>query len=297
MNTALVLAAGMGTVLGTGLALGLRAIAGPAPMDVAAALGHLTTRTTTTTPATGWRAWRARLLTYATDHADHARHPWLSIPTHDLDLLERTSTDYVTMRLRWAVSSLAIATLLAVSLTVVSVPVEVLVGLVAVGGLVGAVVPVWKLRDQAAVAREDARRALAVYLELVAQQRTAGHAPGPALREAAAVGDHWLMTRLHRTLTHAEHSGHSPWDALRALGTTIRLPELVAVADLAATAADGAAIYTSLTTHAASLRTAAISTDKAEANTRTERLTLPVTLLMLGILLLVLYPAVAQLLG
>ncbi|TDD41380.1 pilus assembly protein TadB [Saccharopolyspora elongata] len=297
MNTALTLAAGLGIVLGTGLTLGLRAIAGPAPMDVSAALDHLATRTTASTPATGWRAWRARLVTYATDRADHARHPWLGIPTHDLGLLERTTADYMTTRLRWAVSSLAAATLLAVSLAVAGVPVGVSVGLVAAGGLVGAVVPVSRLRDQAAVAREDAKRALAVYLDLVAQQRTAGHAPGPALREAAAVGDHWLLTRLHRTLTHAEHSGHSPWDALRALGTTIRLPELAAVADLAATAADGAAIYTSLTTHAASLRTAAISTDKADANTRTERLTLPVTLLMLGILLLVLYPAVTRLLG
>ncbi|MEV0700041.1 pilus assembly protein TadB [Saccharopolyspora sp. NPDC050389] len=297
MNTALALAAGLGTMLGIGIVIGVRAVVGPAPMDLSAALGHLATRTTASAPAAGWRAWRARLSTYATNRANRARNPWLGIPTHDLDLLERSPTDYVTMRLRWAASSLAVATLLAVSLTVVGVPAGVLVGLVAAGGLVGAVVPVWQLRDQAAAAREDARRALAVYLDLVAQQRTAGHAPGPALREAAAVGDHRLLTRLHRTLTHAEHSGHSPWEALRILGTTIRLPELVAVADLAATAADGAAIYTSLTTHATSLRTAAISTDKAEANTHTERLTLPVTTLMLGILLLILYPAVTRLLG
>ncbi|MGW1680090.1 type II secretion system F family protein [Saccharopolyspora sp. NPDC002376] len=297
MNTALLLAAAVGCAFGLGLTLAVRAVMGPAPMDVSAALGHLSSRSSASAPATGWGAWRTRVVDSTTHHAQRARSSWLGIPVHDLALLERTPSDYVAARLQWLVSSLSATVLLAIVLAVLGVPLELLVGLVATGGLVGVVVPVWQLRDRAAAAREDAQRALPVYLDLVAQQRTAGQAPGPALREAAAVGDHWLLTRLHRTLTRAEHSGHSPWDALRDLGTHTKLPELIAVADLAATAADGAAIYQSLTTHAASLRTAAISTDKAEANTRTERLTLPVTLLLLGVLLLVLYPAATRLLG
>ncbi|KAA5825442.1 pilus assembly protein TadB [Saccharopolyspora hirsuta] len=297
MNTAQLLAIGIGCVFGLGLTLAVRAAVGPAPMDVPAALDHLTTRTSGSVPAGGWRAWRARVVDSTTRQAQRARSSWLGIPVHDLALLERAPSDHVEQRLRWITCSLGTTVPAAIVLASLGLPLELLVGLAAVGGLVGVVVPVWQLHARAAAAREDALRALPVYLDLVAQQRTAGHAPGPALREAAAIGDHWLLTRLHRTLTHAEHSGHSSWDALRTLGTHTKLTELVAVADLAATAADGAAIYQSLTTHAASLRAAAISTDKAEANTRTERLTLPVTLLLLGVLLLVLYPAVTRLLG
>ncbi|MGI8311674.1 type II secretion system F family protein [Saccharopolyspora hattusasensis] len=296
MNPVLQAAAGLGAMLGLGLATGVRVVAGPAPMDLAAAVRHLTTRTR---PTVGWKARRAGLLARVTERAHQARHPWLGIPVHDLDLLDRTPTGYVAARARWAAASLTAAAVLALGAAVVGVvfPLGVSVLVVCVAGGVGAMVPVWQIRDQARRAREDGRRALAVYLELIAQQRAAGHAPGPALREAAGVGEHWLFTRLRRTLTHAEHSGHSPWDALRDLGKRIRVRELVAVADLAATAADGAAISTSLTTQAASLRAAAISADKADANTRTERLTLPVTALMLGFLLLVLYPAVVRLLG
>ncbi|RKT86406.1 hypothetical protein SAMN05421805_10647 [Saccharopolyspora antimicrobica] len=295
MNTVLLLAVGAGCMLGLGLTLAVRTVVGPAPMDASAALDHLAHRGSTSVPAAGWRA---RVVDSATRRTQHQALPsWLGIPVHDLALLNLTPTDYVTARLRWLTGSLAVTILLAIGPAAVGVPLELLAGLAAVGVLVGAVLPVWQLRDRATATREDAQRALPVYLDLVAQQRGAGQAPGPALREAAAVGDHWLLTRLHSTLTHAEHSGHSPWDALRDLGTRTKLPELVAVADLAATAADGAAIYASLTTHAASLRSAAISTDKAEANARTERLTLPVTLLLLGVLLLACYPAVTRLLG
>lgn len=287
MTPTLVLAALVGALLGIGLAAGVRGVVGPAPMGLQAALHHLTHPTTA----------QHRRLDRLIQWAQQAGHPWLAIPEADLDLLERTPQSYVSSRITWGLAS-GLAGLVLATGFVAAGTVSLLVAPVLVLGCVvaGAWVPVWRTRDAARHARSDARRVLAVYLDLVAQERAAGEAPGPALHEAAALADHPLLQRLHRTLVRAENHGYSPWDALRGLGEQVRLDELVTVADLAATAADGAAIYASLTAQAASLRATTTTEDKAEANTRTERLTLPVTALMAGFLLLALYPTIARLL-
>ncbi|WP_406690699.1 pilus assembly protein TadB [Saccharopolyspora sp. ID03-671] len=284
MTPTLPLAALIGGLLGIGLAAGVRGMAGPAPMGLQAALHRLNHSTT---------AHDGR-LDRLVQKAQHAGHPWLAIPEADLDLLERTPQSYVSSRIKWALCC-GLAGMVLATVFVAAGTVQVIVAPVVVAGA-GAWVPVWRTRDAARHARSDARRVLAVYLDLVAQERAAGQAPGPALREAAALADHPLLQRLHRTLVRAENHGYSPWDALRGLGEQIRLDELVTVADLAATAADGAAIYASLTAQAASLRATTTTEDKTEANARTERLTLPVTALMAGFLLLALYPTVARLL-
>ena len=61
--------------------------------------------------------------------------------------------------------------------------------------------------------------------------------------------------------------------------------------DIVASAADGAAVYKTLTSKATALRATALAVDKARANERSEKLVLPVALLAVGFLLLVLYPA------
>ncbi|RRO17056.1 pilus assembly protein TadB [Saccharopolyspora rhizosphaerae] len=287
MTPTLGLAALVGALLGIGLAAGVRSVVGPAPMGLQAALHHLTH------PTTAQHRHLDRLIQWA----QQAGPPWLAIPEADLDLLERTPRSYVSNRITWGLSAGLAGLVLAMGF-VAAGTVSLLVAPVLVLGCAaaGAWVPVWRTRDAARHARSDARRVLAVYLDLVAQERAAGQAPGPALHEAAALTDHPLLQRLHHTLVRAENHGYSPWDALRGLGEQVRLDELVTVADLAATAADGAAIYASLTAQAASLRATTTTEDKAEANARTERLTLPVTALMAGFLLLALYPTVARLL-
>lgn len=286
MTPTLPLAAFVGALLGIGLAAGVRSVVGPAPMGLQAALHHLAHPT----------AQRGR-LDWLIQRAQHAGHPWLAIPEADLDLLEQTPRSYVSSRVTWALSC-GFAGLVLAGVFVAAGTVPVLVAPVLVLGCAGAGawVPVWRTRDAARHARSDSRQVLAVYLELVAQERAAGQAPGPALHEAAALADHPLLQRLHYTLVRAENHGYSPWDALRGLGEQIRLDELVTVADLATTAADGAAIYASLTAQVASLRATTTTEDKAEANARTEHLTLPITALMAGFLLLALYPTVARLL-
>ncbi|MGW0891504.1 type II secretion system F family protein [Saccharopolyspora sp. NPDC002578] len=279
----------LGLTLGTGLVLAFAAILPTAPLRLDAALHQITTRTAGTSNP---RLFTDRLAS----RAARARHPWLGLPTADLDLLERTPQQYLAQRVRGAALGTAIGAGIGLlgSITVVPPTLAVILGVVGGAGL--GMLPYFQLRDAAAQRREDYRRVLAVYLDLVAQERNAGRAATPALREAAELTEHPLFLRIRATVTQAHRLGHTPWDALRDLGDRLRLPELAEVADLADTAADGAAIATSLHTKAASLRHAALATDTADAHSRSERLTLPTSLLMLAFLGLVLYPTVAQLL-
>ncbi|QGK70295.1 pilus assembly protein TadB [Allosaccharopolyspora coralli] len=292
----LLLSLALGLLFGLGLVLAVRAVAGPAPMDLAAACAQLHQPHTGTGSRWGWRARTDRALHHLTRRAEHTAHPWLGVPTSDLDLLDRTPSNYVLHRLRSTATSTGIALVGGVILGALGIP-GVLVLLLVVGAAVlGAMLPAWQVRDQARVRRQDARRGLAVYLDLVAQERATGRAPSQALREAADTGHHWLFTRLRYALAHADRIGQPPWDAVRDLGARLRITDLTDLADLAATAADGAAIYTSLRAKATSLRHSTLSDDKAEANARSERLTLPVTVLLVGFLLLVLYPTALRLL-
>ena len=231
-------------------------------------------------------------------HAGVRRHPWLALPTADLDLLEQRPQSYLAHRLRSAVVGLAAAAALG-ALAVASgwMPPAVVVLAALAGAALGGMWPHIQLREAAAARRDAYQRALSTYLDLVAHERAAGRAATPALREAAEVSNHPLFCRIRTAVASAHRHGHTPWQALRDLGTRIQLPELVDIADLAETAADGAAIATSLHTKADSLRHTALTRDIAEANSRSERLTVPVSLLLISVLGLVLYPTLAQLLA
>ncbi|GAA4869960.1 hypothetical protein GCM10023222_25970 [Saccharopolyspora cebuensis] len=280
----------LGLVFGAGLAAVFLAAVPDAKLHLPYALER-TSRGASPQPTTGV------VVTGLTDRAARSSHPWLGLPQADLDVLELSPSRYIARRLRGAALGAATGTVLVLVNATATVVPAALVPLGALAGTgLGGMLPYFQLRDRARQRRDSYRRVLAVYLDLVAQERSAGRAATPALREAAEASDHPLLLRIRATVLHAHRLGRTPWDALRDLGTRLKVPELVDVADLADTAADGAAIATSLHTKAASLRHAALSDDTAEANRRSERLTLPVSLLMVAFLGLVLYPTTAQLL-
>lgn len=293
------LAAVLGAALGTSFLLLLLRHVAPAPMDLAAAWKHLSHRESPNTATWGWRSHLPALPNRLAKAAAQAQHPWLGIPAADLALLETTPRAYIQQRLHGAglgaVASILLGlvpVLAGFATTVTLLPVT------AAGGVVlGALWPVWSVREHAATARHEARRALATYLELVAGERASGQAPAPALAHAAQLGQHWMFTRLERSLTHAQRTGHTPWSALRDLGQRLEIDALIDIADIADTASEGAAVYDSLTAQAASLRQQTRSSERAAANTASERLTLPTSLLMISFLLLVLYPTAAHLLA
>ncbi len=282
----------LGLAASTGLVLTVLAILRPAPMHVSNAWHQLHTQ-----PAgTGSRG--SGLAERIATRWEHSPHGWLRLPAADLAVLELTPATLVHRCLRGAAVGLSTGLLAGLAATAVSdlAPVELAPVLVLAGLALGVLLPVRQVREHATQARHDARRGLATYLDLVAGERTAGQAPGPALSEAAALGQHWLFTRIARCLAHARRVGTTPWAALRDLGSQLAIEALTDVADLAETAADGAAVTTSLTTHAATLRSQTQSSERAAANAASERLTLPSSLMLLSLLLLVLYPTAAHLL-
>jgi hypothetical protein len=154
------------------------------------------------------------------------------------------------------------------------------------------------VRDQAAEARGQMRRALCSYLDLVSLRRDASEGPTVALERAAALGEGWVFGRISDALIAARLAGAPPWDGLRRLAADTGVGELVDVADIAVVAAqEGASIAPTLRARAQSLRVQLLAEEEAAANTASEKLTAPVALLSIGFLLLFLYPALARLMA
>lgn len=289
-----------GTAIGLAIACAVAAVARPAPIYLTAALARLDARSRLAdNNKEATVGYVERLLVPAAARAARSSSRWWGIPGRDLDTCDLTPTRYLARRAAWA--GFAVSLSLVFWLILLTAGISVPAGFVAVGalagGVLGSAVPVLDVVEAAAKRRDEFRRAIAAYLDLVAQERASGAAAGPALIEAARVADSWPFQRIHATLVRAEHAGETPWDALTRLADRMGVPELGDVADIAATAADGAAVYATLTTKAKGLRRATLAADKTEANSRSQRLTLPVTLLLIGFLLLVIYPAFIRLLG
>ncbi|WP_329065561.1 type II secretion system F family protein [Amycolatopsis sp. NBC_01480] len=287
----------LGALAGPAVVCVLLAVLRPAPVNVAAAVAALdgrARRRADGVPDQGrWSARMQRLAGYSARSSNR----WWGIPAADLDVLGLTADRYLVRQLAWAAG--AIASVLAVAglawFAGLAFPGPLVVLAVVAAAGAGSVVPVLAVREDAARARSEFRRATAAYLDLVAQERATGRAPSQALAEAAAVGDSWVFSRISRTLSRAARAGHTPWDASSRLGKRMGVVELADLADILATAADGAAIYTTLIAKAGALRAAALAAEKTDANARSQRLALPVALLLIAFLLLVLYPAMIRL--
>lgn len=281
--------------LGAGLAASclLLACLRPAPLDLVAALARLdsaTDRNNSPRSAGGW-------LDPIVARSSRCGNRWLGIPLGDLDLLDRTPTRYVASRIVWALGGVGLIACAWVTALVMGIDVPAPVGLpaAAVAAGAGALVPRLSVEEDAAHAREEFRRAVAVYLTLVAQERATGRAPSQALADAAGIADNWVFVRIRTALASARRTGITPWEALARLSAQVGVAELADLADIIATAADGAAVYTTLTARARALRASAITDERARANKRSEQLTIPGTLLLVGWLIVLLYPTAIRL--
>jgi tight adherence protein C len=156
----------------------------------------------------------------------------------------------------------------------------------------GASLGVLELRSRAKQRRHQARRAVSCLLDLVVLALAGGMGTEGALQAAVSMGDDWLSRRLAHELERARHAGMPPWTVIGELGERLGLVELrewAGAMRLAGT--EGARVRASLSAKAASLRQRMLSDAEAEANATTQRLFLPGSLLLLGFLLFIGYPA------
>lgn len=284
----------LGAGIGVGAWLLVRSLA-PRPLELAAIESRLSRPGV---PATGepparpardrLAAAAARLLPALGHHSDRS---------HLLRLAGRTPERHALDKLVGASGGLTGTALLGAGLTLTGVgPPPVVLAfaavLVAAGGFV---LPDLLLRDEAEKRRRAFRHALSSYLDLVNVILAGGGGIETSLHAAADAGDGWAFASIRRALDRARLTNRSPWDTLAELGDDLgieELAELAASVELAGS--QGARIRASLAAKADSLRGHQVAETEAAAEAATERMTIPVAVLLFGFLVFIAYPAVQQ---
>lgn len=288
--------------LGTGLGLGLWALAvwlvppRPALATVLARLRAAPTPPILSTEDTGWVA------RFAAPFVGPLRA--LGLPgtrvARDLTVLGRPMTTHLAEKATLAIAGLFAPVLASGLLAITGAGVGVEVPLIAGVALAAAgfVLPDLRARSEAATRRIGFRHAFSAYLDLVWISLAGGAGVDSALSDSVTIGRGWAFTQLRRALTAARLTRTTPWATLRRLGEELdvtELAELAASVSLAGT--EGAKVRASLGAKAAALRTHRITDAEADAQSATERMSLPVMLLFLGFLVFIAYPALAQVLN
>jgi Flp pilus assembly protein TadB len=230
-------------------------------------------------------AWLASRLT---------RPGGLAVPRADLALLGRTPEKFLVHKLAAAAAGLVSFALVSALLALdgISLPWELPAAASLAAGAGMFFFPDYDVRAEGARRRRDFTYAWISYLQMVRLARTAGAGTNEALEYAAQIGDGWAFARIAAVLEQARHAHEPPWDRLAALGAEIGVPE---VSELAATAqiagSEGTKIAATLAAKTESLRGQMLADTRARANSRTTTMIVPLTLLGLGFVLLMAFPA------
>jgi tight adherence protein C len=291
---------GVIALLGAGIGLGvwmmLRAIrprveplgAALAALDRPAAIGPTEHERGDTLERRAGGAARRLVRTLGTDLDDYGV---------DLRILDRSPARHALDKIIGAVGGMAAPLLVWGGLGVVGIrlPVVGVLGLSAGAAIGGWILPDLTLREQAARRRKAFRHALSSYLDLVNVIIAGGGGIQTALYTAADAGDGWAFAAIRRALDRARLTQRSPWDTFADLSEELDVPELAELAAAVALAgSQGARIRSSLAAKADTLRGHQVAETEAAAESATERMTIPVAVLLFGFLVFVAYPAVQQ---
>lgn len=234
-------------------------------------------------------AFAARLLGAAGDRTDERRQLYR--------LTGRTPEQHALDKLIGAVGGLTGTALLGVGLTIpgIAPPPVVLAVAAAACALGGFMLPELSLREQAERRRRAFRHALSSYLDLVNVIMAGGGGIEQSMHAAAEAGDGWAFAAIRRALDRSRLTNRTPWATFAELGEDLgidELRELAASVELAGS--QGARIRASLAAKADSLRGHQIAETEAAAEAATERMTIPVAVLLFGFLAFIAYPAIQQ---
>jgi Flp pilus assembly protein TadB len=218
----------------------------------------------------------------------------------DLRVVGRSFEHHVTEKLVIALTGLLLLPAMTAIGTLIGVHLSLLIplwGSLALG-VAGFFVPDLTVHTQAEERRRSFRYALGSFFDLVVITLAGGGGVESALYDAAHIGQGWAYAELQRTLALSRMTGETPWAALGRLGDELgvgELNELAASVGLAGT--EGARVRESLTAKAASLRAHELSEAEADAESASERMSLPVVLLFVGFLIFLGYPAIDTILN
>lgn len=217
----------------------------------------------------------------------------------DLAVTETSLEAYLSRTLSLAAAGLVapIAIYALVSTIGVGLPLEVGIALGIAVAALAVVLTHRELAETAERRRAELRRALSIYLDLVAMSLEAGRAHAEALPAAAQIGSGWAFTWLQDATVEAPRwQGITAWAALGRLGERVGLSELV---DLEGTLSlaqdDGAKVKASLVARAQTLRAERGAEAEAEANKSTESMKFALIVMAFAFIAYEFYPAVARL--
>lgn len=215
----------------------------------------------------------------------------------ELELVGRTPERHAFDKILGAIAGLLVPNLAAAGLVLIGMQVP--LGLVAVCSLatatVGFLMPDFVLRDEAEKRRRAFRHTLSSYLDLVNVLLAGGAGIETALYAAADAGDGWGYQTIRNELQRARLTGQSPWDTFATLNERLGINELAELAaSVSLAGSHGARIRASLAAKADTLRGHQVAETEAAAEAATERMTIPVAVLLFGFLVFIAYPAVVQ---
>jgi len=221
----------------------------------------------------------------------------IQLPKADLDILGRSGDKHIFDVVASAVVSMVIPPCLTVVAVVAGYPPPVTVPVaatLAIAVLVGFLVHA-NMRSRAKAARAEFVRALCTYTALTAHQVRSGHGAVEAMERAARVCEGWPYARLRHALLTAQLQMSTPWEELKKLAHAVGVVELATFADIMHSAGtDGAQVYSTLRAQAASLRDQIRVRSLEVTKTRSSKLDIPSTLLVIVLLVLVGYPLMSS---
>lgn len=296
----MILALICGVGIGTAILLFSMAFA-PPRTDLVAAVGRFESQRNykaTNGAIHDHETWRGRLGGWLVTEL-RQRGISLTRQRKDLALVDRTLEEHLTAKAILGVFGLLLPSLFTGVLTVAGISLPLAVP-AASGLLLGAVLfvlPDLSLITEARTKRDELRRALSCYLDLVSMTLAGGRGAPEALPMAAEIGRGWAFKLIGKTLERARYGGITPWEALGDLGERVDMPELRDLGSaLSLVAHDGAKVRQSLTARAATQRRRQLAEAAGEAEKGDQTIQLAQIVLAAGFLLFLCYPAVVNVL-
>lgn len=285
----------IGAAAGIGLLAGVWALV-PPRTDLAAAAGQFDeqrARARMVQPEEH-PAWKNRIGRWL---AVRASDRWtMSNLRANLALLDQTLEAHLVAKALTATLGLMLPALVVVTLTAAGIRTGWVIPSVVAVTLAAAFsfLPDVSVAQAAGKRRDELRRALACYLDLVSMALAGGRGVPEALPSAAHIGQGWAFDRIADTLTQARYSGVTAWDALSELGERVDVAELRDLGGaLSLVSDDGAKIKESLRARAATARNRQLAEAEGDAEKASESINHAHLVLAGAFLLFIGFPAVA----
>jgi tight adherence protein C len=212
----------------------------------------------------------------------------------DLRVLRRSPDEQAALVVVYVVCGLLWAPVVAAGGWAVGIhlPVGIPLWLAVVGGAIGGAASVRPVRAQATEQRRMFSHALSSFCDVCGMCLAAGRGIDASIQTAASAGDGWPFAELQGTLRTGYVQGEAPWEALTRLAAECDLPDLTELAAALSLAGDeGAAVRDTVASKAKSIRERLTGNAERDAATVTERMGIPATLLLLGFIIFLGFPA------